>query len=201
MHFKNGKMVYYSNVIMDRFSEFKNEHKHNENFVSFAISCSDMNSIDDLLECTKHTKQADMEQWKISERQWREAMDAALNGKLYSLVSDFIQDVNFNRGLLSEGLDKLISELLGLDLEFTSRYSDFEDLPRRITDAIPKHYFSAAADYYRQHYRIEPAGVYFKDDENGIFRIDDAAINEVIVKFKFEEVAKLHEKITKKRSV
>jgi len=183
MHFKNRKMVYYSNTIMDRFREFKNEHDWNENFVSFALSCSDMNSIDDLLECTKHTEQADMRQWQISERQWREAMDAALNGKLYSLVSDVIHHVNLN-GELSE---KLISELLGLDLEFTRRDSDFEDLPRRITDAIPTPDFSAAADYYRQHFRIDPAGVYFEDDENGIFRIDDAAINEVIAKFTFED--------------
>ena len=176
-------MVYYSNTIMDRFREFKNEHDWNENFVSFALSCSDMNSIDDLLECTKHTEQADMRQWQISERQWREAMDAALNGKLYSLASDVIHHVNFN-GELSE---KLISELLGLDLEFTRRDSDFEDLPRRITDAIPTPDFSAAADYYRQHFRIDPAGVYFEDDENGIFRIDDAAINEVIAEFTFDE--------------
>ena len=200
MHFKNRTMVYYSNTIMDRFREFKNEHKHNENFVSFAISCSDMNSIDDLLECTKHTEQADMLQWKIDESQWREAMDAALNGKLYSLVSDVVRHVNSN-GELSE---KLTSELLGLGLEFTRYDSDFEDLPRQITDTIRKHFFSAAAEYYRQHFRIEPAGVCFEDDDNGIFRIDDAAINEVIVKFKFEEVAKLHEKIKKsqqKRSV
>jgi hypothetical protein len=155
-----------------------------------------MNSIDDLLECTKHTKQADMEQWKITATEWREAMDAALNGKLYSLVSGFMQHVNSGDDLS----EKLISELLGLDLEFTIYDSDFEDLPRRITDAIPKPYFSAAADYYRQHYRIEPADVCFEDNENGIFRIDDAAISEVIAKFMFE-VTELHEKITKHRSV
>jgi len=193
MHFKNGKLNYDSNEITDKFREFKNEHKHNENVVAFAIACIDMNSIDDLLECTNHTKQADMERWKISEIQWREAIDAALNGKLYRLVSDLMGHLNSvsSRGHLSEELDnlvdKLISELRKLDLEFTREYSNFEDLPRRITDAIPKPDFSAAADYYRQHFRIDPAGVYFEDDENGIFRIDDAAINEVIAKFTFED--------------
>ena len=135
-----------------------------------------------------------------NEHNHNENMDAALNGKLYSLVSDVVRHVNSN-GELSE---KLTSELLGLGLEFTRYDSDFEDLPRQITDTIPKHFFSAAAEYYRQHFRIEPADVCFEDDDNGIFRIDDAAINEVIVKFKFEEVAKLHEKIKnsqQKRSV
>jgi hypothetical protein len=92
MHYKNGKLNYDSNTITDKFREFKNEH--NENVVAFAMACIDMNSIDDLLECTKHKKQADMRQWKISERHWREAIDAALNAKLYILVSDFIQHVN-----------------------------------------------------------------------------------------------------------
>ena len=117
------------------------------------------------------------------ENDYSENMDAALNSKLYSLVSDVIRHVNLN-GELSE---KLSSELLGLGLEFTRCDSDFEDLPRQITDNIPKPFFSAAADYYRQHYRIEPAGVCFEDDENGIFRIDAAAINEVIAKFTFED--------------
>jgi hypothetical protein len=118
-----------------------------------------------------------------NEHNHNENMDAVLNGKLYSLVSDFIQHVN-SSGDLSE---KLISELLGLDLEFTRRDSDFEDLPRRITDAIPTPDFSAAADFYRQHFRVEPVDACFKDNENGIFRIDDAAINEVIAKFTFED--------------
>jgi len=121
------------------------------------------------------------------------------NGKLNydsNVISDVVRHVNFN-GELSE---KLRNELLGLGLEFTRYDSDFEDLPRQITDAIPKPFFSAAADYYRQHYRIEPSDICFEDDENGIFRIDDAAINEVIAKF-MEEIVKLHEKITKKRSV
>jgi len=205
MHFKNGKLNYDSNEITDKFREFKNEHKHNENVVAFAIACIDMNSIDDLLECTNHTKQADMERWKISEIQWREAIDAALNGKLYRLVSDLMGHLNSvsSRGHLSEELDnlvdKLISELRKLDLEFTNCYSDFEDLPYQITDTIPKHYFSAAADFYRQHFRVEPAYDCFNDSDNGLFRIDDAAISEVIVKFKFEKVAELHEKIKRQR--
>jgi len=132
-----------------------------------------------------------------NEHNHNENMDAVLNSKLYSLVSDVVQHVNSN-GELSE---KLFSELLGFGLEFTRHDSDFEDLPRQITDDIPKHYFSEAADYYRQHYRIEPVDACFEDDDNGIFRIDAAAINEVIVKFKFEKVAELHEKIKKARSV
>ena len=189
MHFKNGKLNYDSNTITDKFREFEIDYRDSENVVGFAMACINMNSIDDLLECTKHTKQADMEQWKISERQWREAMDAALNGKLYSLVSDVIQHANFINfnGVLSEKLDKLISELRGFGLEFTRYDSDFEDLPRQITDTIPKPDFSAAADYYRQHYRIEPSDACFEDNENGIFRIDDAAISEVIAKFMFED--------------
>ena len=203
MHFENGKLNYDSNEITDGFREFENEH--NENVVAFAIACSDMNSVDDLLECTKHTKQADMEKWKITEKQWREAIDAALNGKLYRLVSDVMEHLNSvsSRGHLSEELDnlvdKLISELRKLDLEFTNCYSDFEDLPYQITDTIPKHYFSDAADFYRQHFRVEPAYDCFDDSDNGLFRIDDAAISEVIVKFKFEKVAELHEKIKRQR--
>jgi len=200
MHFKNGKLNYDSNTITDKFREFEIDYRDSENVVGFAIACIDMNSIDDLLECTGRADKADMEQWKITATEWRAAIDAALNAKLYSLVSDVVRHVNSN-GELSE---KLTSELLGLGLEFTRYDSDFEDLPRQITDTIPKHFFSAAAEYYRQHFRIEPAGVCFEDDENGIFGIDNAAINEVIVKFKFEEVAKLHEKIKnsqQKRSV
>ena len=132
-----------------------------------------------------------------NEHNHNENMDAVLNSKLYSLVSDVVQHVNLN-GELSE---KLFSELLGFGLEFTRHDSDFEDLPRQITDDIPKHYFSEAADYYRQHYRIEPSDACFEDDDNGIFRIDAAAINEVIVKFKVEKVVELHEKIKKARSV
>jgi hypothetical protein len=193
MYFKNGKLNYDSNTITDKFREFEIDYRDSENVVGFAIACSDMNSIDDLLECTKHTKQADMEQWQISERQWRAAIDAALNGKLYRLVSDLIEHLNSvsSRGHLSEKLDnlvdKLISELLGLGLEFTRYDSDFEDLPRRITDAIPKPDFSDAADFYRQHFRVEPADDCFKDNDNGIFRIDDAAISEVIAEFTFED--------------
>ena len=193
MHFKNGKLNYESNEITDGFREFKNQHDYNENVVAFAIACIDMNSIDDLLECTNHTKQADMERWKISEIQWREAIDAALNGKLYRLVSDLMGHLNSvsSRGHLSEELDnlvdKLISELRKLDLEFTRYDSDFEDLPYQITDTIPKHYFSDAADFYRQHFRVEPSDACFEDNENGIFRIDDAAISEVIAKFMFED--------------
>ena len=193
MHFKNGKLNYDSNEITDKFREFKNQHDSNENVVAFAIACSDMNSVDDLLECTKHTKQADMEKWKISEKQWREAIDAALNGKLYRLVSDLMGHLNSvsSRGHLSEELDnlvdKLISELRKFDLEFTNYYSDFEDLPRQITDAIPTPDFSDAADFYRQHFRVEPAYACFDDSDNGIFRIDDAAISEVIAEFTFDE--------------
>ena len=193
MHFENGKLNYDSNEITDKFREFKNEHKHNENVVAFAIACIDMNSIDDLLECTNHTKQADMERWKISEIQWREAIDAALNGKLYRLVSDLMGHLNSvsSRGHLSEELDnlvdKLISELRKLDLEFTREYSNFEDLPRQITDAISTSDFSDAADFYRQHFIVEPVGDCFDDSDNGIFRIDDAAISEVIAEFTFDE--------------
>ena len=129
------------------------------------------------------------------ENDYSENMDAALNSKLYSLVSDVIRHVNLN-GELSE---KLSSELLGLGLEFTRCDSDFEDLPRQITDNIPKPFFSAAGDYYRQHYRIEPSDICFEDNEHGIFRIDDAAINEVIAKV-MEEIVKLHEKIKRHRS-
>jgi hypothetical protein len=183
MHFKNGKLNYDSSTITDKFREFEIDYRDSENVVGFAIACIDMNSVDDLLECTKHTKQADMEQWKITATEWRAAIDAALNAKLYSLVADFMRHVNCG-GDLSE---KLISELLGLELEFTRYDSDFEDLPRQITDAIPKPDFSAAADFYRQHFRIEPADVCFEDNENGIFRIDDAAISEVIAEFTFED--------------
>ena len=203
MHFKNGKLNYDSDTITDKFREFEIDYRDSENVVGFAIACIDMNSIDDILECTDRADKADMEQWKITATEWRAAIDAALNAKLYILVLDFMRHVNSN-GALSEELGKPISELLGLGLEFTRYDSDFEDLPRQITDVIPKHDFSAAADYYRQHFRIEPSDVCFEDNENGIFRIDDAAINEVIVKFKFEEVAKLHEKIKnsqQKRSV
>jgi hypothetical protein len=96
-----------------------------------------------------------------------------------------------SRGHLSEELDnlvdKLISELRKFDLEFTNYYSNFEDLPYQITDAISISDFSDAADYYRQHYRIETSDACFEDNENGIFRIDDAAINEVIAEFTFDE--------------
>jgi hypothetical protein len=193
MHFKNGKLNYDSNTITDKFREFEIDYRDSENVVAFAIACIDMNSIDDLLECTKHAKQADMEQWKISEKQWREAVDAALNGKLYRLVSDLMEHLNSvsSRGHLSEELDnlvdKLISELRKLDLEFTRYDSNFEDLPYQITDAISISDFSDAADFYRQHFRIEPSNVCFEDNENGIFRIDDAAISEVIAEFTFED--------------
>jgi tRNA(Met) C34 N-acetyltransferase TmcA len=135
-----------------------------------------------------------MEKWKISEKQWREAIDAALNRKLYRLVSDLIEHLNSvsSRSHLSEELDylvdKLISELRKFDLEFTNFYSDEEDLPRQITDAVcSTKELSDAADFYKQHYRIEPADDCFKDNDNGIFRIDDAAISEVIAEFTFDD--------------
>jgi len=183
MHFENGKLNYDSNTITDKFREFENDYS--ENVVAFATACIDMNSIDDLLECTKEfmSLHSDMWRWQITATEWRAAVDAALNGKLYSLVSDVMHLVNSGGDLSG----KLSSELLGLDLEFTRCDSDFEDLPRRITDVIPKPDFSAAGDYYRQHYRIEPIDTCFEDNDNGIFRIDDAAINEIIAKFIFED--------------